>query len=191
MEKLATSKLRDSPYFVGLFATLFFIWKVFSEGLGHSWVYQGFPFYSQNYLKIHSITLIVFINIFMITYHYFSKEYRFRSLIISSIFSIIGLSTMEFYLNFNIQKVGFNPYFFILTFTFLILGYFNYSWNFLKIDPILMGLYLFVNGIQLVMWISKFFGLLTSLTFTIVLVALFIHLAKSLTRPNPNIELTL
>ncbi|MBN1683716.1 hypothetical protein JW865_09215 [Candidatus Bathyarchaeota archaeon] len=94
-------------------------------------------------------------------------------------------------MNFNVMNKGFNPYFFGLSFTFLVLGYLNYVWSFLRIDPILMGLYLFVDGIELIMWVSKFFGLLTSFTFSIILTISFVHLAIMLSKPKSSIELTL
>jgi hypothetical protein len=129
--------------------------------------------------------------LFVAIYYYTSRKNRFRSYAISSVITLMELSTLEFYWNFGSQNHSFNPYFFSFTFLFLVFGYLNYYWKFFNIDPVLIGLYLIVDGLELIMWLFKFFGLLPSLIVLIAVALSYTHLAIALTRPKPEVELTL
>ena len=184
-------QLQDSIYILGLLSLFYFSWVILANGLNYSWYYDGFPFSSKNYLRLHSLIAIISTMLFFTIYYYTSRKNRFRSYVISSVITLMELSTLEFYWNFGSQNRIFDPYFFSFTFLFLVFGYLNYNWKFFNIDPVLIGLYLFVDSLELIMWLFKFFGLLPSLIMLVTVTLCYTHLAITILRTKPEVELTL
>jgi len=190
-KKRKNYRIKEPVYFLGLLFILIFSWIISVNGINHFWYYDGFPFSTAFYFQLHSLTAIISIIVFSVIFNFTSGKNRFRSYIISLIITIMELSTIEFYWNFREYYQGVNPYFLSFTVSFLVFGYLNYDWKFFNIDPVLIGLYLFVDGLELVMWLNKFFGLIPSLIVSGVLMVSFTNLAITLSRPRPDVELTL